>query len=230
MNADYTFRAQWLAPKLPLTMLNHFDLTLQSGERDISPGSDAAELCLVQFLEQLELPQLRSLSLRWLVAPEEGERHWSEVHPRFISILSSVAPTLRSLSVAYLPLTDEQALECLMQLHCLSHLDLRFSLVDREHDPITDVFLEACTPRLDKSSPTILPLLEAVYLQCNGAQHSATQVVDLIQSRWMSIWGSVHLRSFSLISMKPVSAHTRQRMKKWSEEGLEVFLDQVDIR
>jgi hypothetical protein len=90
--------------------------------------------------------------------------------------------------------------------------------------------LHACTLRSDDSYPDFLPLLESVNLQCHGARYTATQVVDLIESRWMHDRRGTHLRTFNLVSMKPVSIHTRQRLKEWSEEGLEVLVDQVVIR
>lgn len=229
VNADCTFTTRGRLPhKINLPMLTHFSLMLHWGER--FGITDRAGSCLVSFLEQLEFPKLQSFALQWLVNSDEGGRHWSEVHPRFLSILGTVAPTLRSLALAYLPLTDAEVVESLAQLHNLSYLELRFSLADREQDPITDEFLRACTLRPDGPSPGILPLLESVHLQCYGARHTATHVIIFIQSRRIPIQGDVNLRSFSLVSMKPVSAHTRHILEQWSEEGLEVSMDQVVIR
>jgi len=234
INADCTFNTQReLSQKLALPMLRHFDLILQWGEQVHENAiriTDTAESCLISFLEQLDLPQLQSLSLQWLVKLEGGERHWSEVHSRFLSILGAVAPTLRSLALAYLPLADKEMVDCLVQLHDLSYLDLRFSLADKEHDPITDALLHTCTLRPDEFYPSFLPLLESVYLQCHGARYTAIQAADLVESRWRHAHGGAHLKSFSLISMKPISALTRKRLKEWSEEGLDVLMDQVIFR
>jgi len=216
-----------LSRRLTLPKLNHFKLMLHWEEQ--FGITDRAESCLVSFLEQLEFPQLQSLALQWLVTrPDEGGAYWSEVHPRFLSILDTVAPTLRTLALAYLPLMDVEMIESLMRLHNLSHLDLRFSLADREHDPITDAFLNACTLEPDGPSPGILPLLESVYLQCYGARHTATHVTNFIQSR-TPVQGDVNLRSFRLVSVKLVAAPTLQVLE-WSEKGLEVSMDQVVIR
>ncbi|GLB33405.1 hypothetical protein LshimejAT787_0102890 [Lyophyllum shimeji] len=229
MNVDCAFATPGHLPgRVVLPILTHFDLMLHRGEQ--TGITDRAESCLVTFLEGLELPQLQSLALHWLVSSEDGSGHWLEVHRRFLTMLGRVAPFLKSLTLAYLPLTDVAVLESLAQLQSLSRLDLRFSLADREHDPITDAFFSACILRPDDPSPAILPLLESVYLQCYGARYTGKHVADFVRSRRMHIQSDVKLRSFTLVSMKPVAAHARRILEQWSEEGLEVSIDQVDIR
>jgi hypothetical protein len=234
INADYAFSRRGATQrKLAIPALTHFDLTIQRKDQLISDGlriTDAPEACSVAFLEQLELPRLRSLSLRWLIKQDGSDEQWSEVHSRFISTLSSMALTLRCLSMSYLPLSDGQVLDCLSQLHGLSRLDLRFSLADGDQDPITDTFLHACTLQHDEWHPGFLPLLQSVYLQCHGGRHSAAQIMHLIQSRWTPIRNDVHLESFSLVSRKPISTRMRQQLEQWEGEGLDVSIDQFVVR
>ncbi|KAG6864207.1 hypothetical protein C0991_011571 [Blastosporella zonata] len=227
MNADCVFDSK-LTEKVALPRLNHFELILQSGPQIDHRGYTAGS-SLMSFLEQLELPNLPSFSLQWVV--RRNAWAWSaEDQARLISFIASLAPTLHSLNLAYLPLSDQDVLRCLQPLQGLSHLDLRFSLADKEHDPITDAFLDVLST--DQPSSNYLPALQSLHLQSNGGRCTCLRVIDLIKSRWKPISGDPpQLRLFELVSLVPISTtKTRETLRAWKQEGLDVAIDQVLIR
>ncbi|RDB20533.1 hypothetical protein Hypma_012396 [Hypsizygus marmoreus] len=240
LNADCAFLANSRRPeKVALPMLQALNLNLQRGEQVWNNGfriTDPPESCLVSFLEQFEFSRLQSLRMEWLVMWNGDSTHWSEAHPRFTSILKNSSPALQSLSLVYLPLAESDILACLAEVPNLTNLDLRFSLADREHDPISDSLLRALTLGPDRSSAGLLPLLDHIYLQCYGARSTTSQVIDLVESRWVpsprdgANEARRGLKSFRFISMKPADLELRERLESWLEGGLDASVDRVRVR
>ncbi|KAF8816518.1 hypothetical protein BYT27DRAFT_7333377 [Phlegmacium glaucopus] len=238
--------AQW--DKLSLPALENLQLILQSGDTSNTAAGSAArpEACLVQFLSLLHLPKLRVLHLGWLVNSSMG--HWSSSHTEFVAFLQASADTLRELTMTYLPIAENELLECLSQVPKLTHLDLRFAMNEEANDPITNQFLVKCTIPSSTVSPGIarrrqahaetalLPRLEHVNLQCHGALYANATLLTLIQSRWEPDQRSDdqasrrQFRSFRLLSMKPVSSMVEKHVKAWHEAGLEVDIQCLVIR
>ncbi|KAH0587094.1 hypothetical protein J132_10477 [Termitomyces sp. J132] len=234
LTADCVFSRNF-TKEVALHHLQHLGLILQSGpQRDAGNSKLLAGSSLVSFFEQLKLPYLSSLNLRWLVKGnhESDTLLWStRDQSRFISILGSLGPTLRSLSLAYFPFSDKDVLECLLQTQRLSRLELRFSLAHKEADPITDTFLSTITLSIDNSFPMYLPFLETFHIQCHGAHCTILRVLKLIQSRWKPTTGRNLLRRFSFVSLVPISSpQTRDTLSMWSQEGLKVTLEEFFIR
>jgi hypothetical protein len=122
---------------------------------------------------------------------------------------------------------EQEILDSLVELPNLLQLDLRFSLADGEHDPISDDFLRACTI---SSCPSFLPLLERIHLQCHGARCTTSSLVGLIHSRWMPGNNSgTQLKVFSFISMKPIWNDLRQMVRQWNEAGLVVDIEGIAV-
>ncbi|KAG6833596.1 hypothetical protein H0H87_004223 [Tephrocybe sp. NHM501043] len=229
LNVDCAFDPRASKARVALPRLVQFELVLQSGPHVDANDARAPASSLMFFLEQLKLSNLPSFSVQWLV--NRSAWTWAvDDQSRFISILASLAPSLRSLKLAYLPFSDQDLLQCLQHLQGLSHLDLRFSLADKEHDPITDAFLIANTSSTDIGPPEYLPVLRSLHLQSHGARCTALRVMDLIQSRCNSS-GDDRLQSFGLLSLVPISSAKMQEMlRAWSREGLDIAIKQMLIR
>lgn len=237
LNADCTFDLPGRQPTIyPLPALKHLYLILQSGElafHNAVQVTDSAPSSLILFLEQLHLTQLQTLTLEWLVKwdGDDNEGRWSEIQPRFISVLSSLGPSLRALNLAYLPLNESELLNCFAQVPNITHLDLRFSLADKEHDPVSDDFL--CALRSGQSSLSLLRLLETVFLQCSGARCTPQSIIDFVHSRWTESTTedpAMHLTSLRFISMKLNSFDFNDVLSGWAEAGLDVSIGQVVVR
>jgi len=237
LNVSCAFNPSSILPeKLALPHLRHLYLTLQQSVEK-KQLAETAESSLVLFLEQLRPPQLETLRLDWLIKrDEESDSHWSGVQTRFISVLGGLGHTLLSFSLSYLPVTESRLLGILADLPNVAHLQLRFSLADTEHDPITDVFLSALTRGLEASGPTPLPRLEAIHLQCTGALCTFGRIRQCILSRWSydavkSTVGSAttSLRSFHFISLSPIPNDVHEMSAIWSREGLDISIDRISV-
>ncbi|KAF5393689.1 hypothetical protein D9757_000368 [Collybiopsis confluens] len=82
------------------------------------------EDALMKFLGGLELYELKSLQIGWLMTT--NRRAWKSSHPAFVSFLESVQPTLETLALKYLPLSEDQLLECIKAVPYLTALELLF--------------------------------------------------------------------------------------------------------
>ncbi|KAG6813199.1 hypothetical protein H0H92_013319 [Tricholoma furcatifolium] len=228
INADCVFRSQSRAniAKATLPRLQHFELSLQSGSRFEVPSATSS---MVSFLQQLELPRLTLLGLHWLVNGSENIPRWStETRSKLTSILASLAPTLRSLRLSYLPLSDQDLIGCIQQVQYLSNLDLRFSLADKEADPITGAFLRASTRSTENTSSKYLPLLESLHIQTHSAHCTSGEIIDLIESRLKAGSGEAKLRSFGFVSLFPiVTSQAREKKGAWAQEGLDITIEHV---
>lgn len=237
LNADCTFDTDpsVRADKLTLPTLKGLHLILQYGDQAQNGmlSTNTPELALVSFLEQLELAQLEALSIEWLIQSNRSSMHWTDTHSRFVTILSSLTPTLQSLSLAYLPITELEVLDCLSQLPNLTYLSIRSSLAEREHDPVGDKLLRACTLRPDQTHHGFLHLLETVHLQCHGARCSASLITAFIESRWDSTaddGADTHFRSFRFVSMQPITVDMQTKVDVWAKQGLDVVVERVSLR
>lgn len=146
----------------------------QAATHFLQPGDS-----LVTFLSLLAPCKLTQLHLDWLIHPtptppalnlNSGNGQWDpSIHTKLQDFLRGLKPTLRSLQLGYLPLGEDQLMQCLAQLSgsppgirrvaiddgheerhsgeesMLETLDLRFPIADHEQDPITDRFLKSLT-------------------------------------------------------------------------------------
>ena len=232
--------------KLSLPLLEDLQLIIHGAGTATGTGPlNRPETCLIQLLNLLLLPKLRKLHLGWLVNGSMGP--WSSAHPDLIAFLRVSAETLRDLTMTYLPTAESELLECLSQVPQLTHLDLRFALNEGANDPITNRLLTVCTipsstvpagiarlRQVQAETPLLLPRLEYVNLQCHGALYSNEALLTFIQSRWKSSQGSDgqgrRLKSFRLLSMKPVPSAVEKGVKAWQEEGLDIGIECLVIR
>ncbi|KDR74393.1 hypothetical protein GALMADRAFT_141437 [Galerina marginata CBS 339.88] len=239
MNVDCTLDPRTVhTSHLSLPSLETLHLILQGGTNATTiAAADRPEACLVQFLNILSLPVLQTLRLGWLVQPS-GARSWSAKHSDFLAFLHRQAQTIQVLSLAYLPLTERELLECLSRVPNLTHLDLKFSLSDIENDPITESLLTAFTssPEVTKKGKALLPLMEYFNLQCSGKHYDSAVLLAFIDSRRKlgrgqsdSVRGSL-LKSFNLLSMNPVFREVEKHVQKWTQEGMDVRIESLCIR
>ena len=233
---------QW--DKCSLPTLETLQLILQGV---VSSTADRPEVSLAQFLNALCLPKLRVLHLEWLVNSNMGPL--SSIHADLPTFLQASAETLRELKMTYLPITENDLLDCLSQVPRLTHLDLRFALNQGANDPITNRLLVACTipsPAVSagiacRTQPypeaPLLPRLEHVNLQCHGRFYANTTLITLIQSRWEFGKSTGEgqcvgrpLRCFRVLSMKGVPSEVEKYIKLWHEEGLEIDIQCLVVR
>ena len=183
-------------------LLPTLDSTFQLILQDANTPADRLEACLIQFLNLLCLSKLRVLRLGWLANSNVGS--WSLAHTDFIAFLGASAKTLRELTMTYLPIPENELLECLSQVPQITHLDLRFALHEGANDPITNRLLLACTipsstvsGGIACSTPpahaeiSLLPRLEHINLQCHRALYASAVLLNFIQSMWRSDKGSI---------------------------------------
>lgn len=214
--------------KIPLNSMQHFELIL------LRRFTETPEICLITFLEQLQFSKLRKLGIDWLVQWDDTNvQHWYEIHPRFISLLGGLGHSLEALRVAHLPLSEDQILGSLAMLPLLINLDLRFSMADREHDPISNDLLYALTLQAGNPSRQSLQQLETLHIRCSGARFNTSMLLSLVHSRWTSSpmeKANKRLKAFKFISLRPVGKFARQKVKIWGEEGLVIAIGGIDIR
>ncbi|KAF9474930.1 hypothetical protein BDN70DRAFT_787734, partial [Pholiota conissans] len=134
--------AHTIKHSLPLPFLESLDLILHDGTIDAMPGVRTRESYLTQFLSSLSLSKLSDLRLGWSVKQASA---WSPTHSKFVGFLRSVASTLESLSIRYIPLSEQELMECMTELPGLRQLDLCFSFSVLDIDPVTDAFFRECT-------------------------------------------------------------------------------------
>jgi len=228
-----------------------------SGHVGMVPMSDSPEACVVKFLQLLSLPVIHTLRIEWLVLSNRATSQWPTTHSDFLSFLHEVSPTIRALDFAYLPVTEVELIECLSQVPELTDLDLRFSLIDFEHDPITENLFTACTlpspsfsdeTRQDRglerhNLPTstsssmpktpLLPDLESWNIQCHGRGYTHIGLLSMLTSRLNvkhKINSNAALKSFHLLSMNSVPQTLQRRVQTWGNEGFDISIDSLIIR
>lgn len=230
------------------------------GHVGVGPMNDSPEACLVKFLKLLSLPAIRTLHIEWLLLSNGPTSPWPKTHLDFLSFLNEVSPTIRALSIAYLPVTEIELMECLSQVPELADLDLRFSLSDLEHDPITENLLTACTlpstsfvsdstgqnqDSEDHTTTTttsssmhttpLLPALESWNIQCHGKRYTHTGLLSMLSSRWgvkhtHGTNSHTRLKSFHLLSMNSVPQALQRCVQTWGNEGFDISIDSLIIR
>jgi hypothetical protein len=254
-------RQETSSERLSLPTLQTLHLIPRGGGHvGVVPAISSPEACLVNFLRLLSFPALRTLRIEWLILSNGSTSPWPTTHLDFLSFLHEVSPTIRSLSFAYLPVTEIELMECLSQVPELADLDLRFSLSDFEHDPITENLFTACTlpstsfvlddTRHSRSSEChtstastsssmhttpLLPALESWNVQCHGRRYTHTGLLSMIasRSRWSVKQGNsshTRIKSFHLLSMNSVPQALQKRVQMWGDEGLDISIDSLIIR
>jgi len=198
--------------KLTLPSLESLHIILQGGL--VSPDHKT-DTHLVEFLNTLTLPKIQTFKLGWLV-----HHSWSPQHCDFMLFLRNINPTLRSLSLAYLPVTEKQLLECFSQVTLLTHLDLRFSLNDPSTDPITEELLNVCT-----SYNSVMPALESFSLQCSGSHYSDSALLELIESR-----RTAKLNTFHVKTMRSFDPDLENRVRICKDDGMDIEIQSLVIR
>lgn len=235
INADCVFGMEMKHPrKVILPMLTRFHLIVQGGVQTYHNGvriTEKPELCLISFLSALEFVQLQTLNIEWLIQWDNDESHWSEIHTQFVFWLRDFARTMETLRFSYLPLDEEDIMDCLDCLPMLRQLDLRFTLGDNEPDPITDRLLRTYTLP-PPAPPILLNHLERVTFQCHGVSLTNSSLINFIQSRLKTEDPAryTQLKAFRFSSMKPVSEDLIPHIKRWIDEGLDIKIDTVTLR
>ncbi|KAF8875334.1 hypothetical protein CPB84DRAFT_1796587 [Gymnopilus junonius] len=223
-----------------LPSLGTLHLILQGGNNMANAGVvGRPETSLMHFLNSLSLPQLHTLRIEWLVQQTEV-RTWTAEYPSFLTFLRGVAHNVQTVGLAYLPLTERQLLECLHELPYVTDLELKYSMSDVEHDPITERFLAALTWPSKISQPSdsapLLPSLQCFNLQCSGKRFADIALLAFLQSRWrvgtrhQDSVGRRHLKLFHLFSLHQVYPEVEKHVHSWNGEGMAVVLDSLVIR
>ena len=219
------------------------------------PGFLSAEASLTAFLGLFRGCSLTRLGINWLLDGDRTEQ-WAAVQPEFVAFLKGQSSSLQSLELTYLPLGDESVLQCFAQLPRLEDADLRFSLADQPHDPITDRLLQALTlapplappaqqntipdghKKRPPSAKDTLPKLKNLHFQCTGAHCTQTALLNFLSSRMrlpypgsasLAQSESVRLASFRFYSLQQVITDRSQqhRLRELASAGLDIEIDSV---
>ncbi|KAG2014137.1 hypothetical protein CC2G_010980 [Coprinopsis cinerea AmutBmut pab1-1] len=245
--------------RLVLPSLKSLHLILQGDGNDLASAQQLPtshlppESSLTSFLGLFAACSLTHLGLNWLVDGERTEQ-WSSVQAAFMASVKDLSPSLRSLEITYLPLGEGGLIQTLTQLPQLESLDLRFSLADQVHDPISDRTLQAMTlpgsgpqsqgvgsgsksstisPRASTAPEpvTLLPNLRRLHLQCTGARCTQAVLLNFIKSRGSAPTSSKSkhqaLGRFHFYSMQQVIDRANQRTGEWLKSGMDLDIDSV---
>ncbi|KAJ3734492.1 hypothetical protein DFJ43DRAFT_1152170 [Lentinula guzmanii] len=180
---DGSSQAAGSADKFNLPALTEFHLMVHNNSGYTPDTSLSPEAALTTFLGRLELCVLNVLHIEWLL---DGNRAlWTTSHPSFVSFLETIEPTLEILSLGYLPLSDEQLIDCLRAVPYLTSLELLFSLGEEPEGPaITDKLFRALTLNTKSvKSDNLLPMLQSLTLQCQGDSCSEEETIRFLASR-----------------------------------------------
>ncbi|KAF8189692.1 hypothetical protein BJ912DRAFT_361273 [Pholiota molesta] len=232
-----------IVDSISLPTLETLDLVLHGGGIDAPPATHHPESHLTTFLSFLSLPKLTNLRLKWLAKQAPA---WSPTHSNFITFLRRVASTLESLSIRYIPLSEQQLMQCMTELPCLRQLDLRFSFSALDEDPITDTFFRECTPRSRfstsadgrTSSPQtqpMLPLLQSLTLHCYGKWYTHPCLTAFFESRLRTRKAPGRpptntLNSFHLYSINPLLPSMEELLRRYRDEGMDIWIDALVVR
>ncbi|KAJ4472082.1 hypothetical protein J3R30DRAFT_1029332 [Lentinula aciculospora] len=200
-----------------LPALSDLHLMVYSPPSHASDDSPSPEAALMAFLSQLELHVLTYLHIEWLV--DEDQSLWNSFHPHFVSFLDTLEPTLETLSLGYLPIAEEQLLDCLRAVPHLISAELLFSLgVEPNGSAITDELLRALTLTSGMGETTaLLPFLQSLTLQCHGSGCSEQVLVRFVDSRSE---GELHtLRALKLQTQVPIVSEEILQ-SRWSDKLL----------
>lgn len=212
---------------LQLPLLEAFDL--QCGN-----GSNASSLSLARFLHCISMPTLRMLSI---TLADGSATLWSDCH-LFVSFLRRISSTLHYLSLAYLPVSGTDLIYILKPFSHVTHLHLRFSFSDHEHDPITDDLLSSLTfpnsPSMGDvdtlAESPLLPSLISLDLQSNGSKFSNSVLLAMVRSRWKKEANpGDRFSHFGLLSMKPMLREVEKQAQLIHDEGLDISVQTLFV-
>ncbi|KIK65686.1 hypothetical protein GYMLUDRAFT_365884 [Collybiopsis luxurians FD-317 M1] len=196
---------------LVLPALSELHLILYSNQ---SQPESFPETALANFLGRLELYDLKSLHIEWLLST--NGRAWTYSHPAFVTFLESLKPSLETIRLGYLPYSEAQLIDCLEALPFLTNVELLFGFAEEaEGSTITDTFWNALTLGL-------LPLVQSLNVQCHGCGCSEQEVVRFIDARADA--ELQQFRSLTLRTQVPILRmdSLQQEITHWSKRGIEV--------
>ena len=212
---------------LHLPVLEECHLILHGG--NVYPfSSDSPALSLTKFLDHISMPTLRALTITWLV---ERPTVWPNRH-LFMSFLRRISPTLKSLELSYLPVSEPDLVEILMLFSKVTHLRLRFSIGDSNHDPVSENLLSLLSLRnpSDGSYP-LLPSLTSLDLQCQGSHFSNSALFAMVMSRWKrDADPGDAFNHFGLLSMKPLLREVEKQTYLMRRAGLDIVIETLSVR
>ncbi|KAJ7067928.1 hypothetical protein C8F01DRAFT_581675 [Mycena amicta] len=210
MNAICVLDAQDVQ-RLELPKLKVLQLKLYNGD---PLASSASETNFHAFLDALNCPGLRSVSIGWNLTL--GPPRWS--HPdKLATFLRQMGGHLESLHLAYLPFDTRQVLSALESVPFLRQLRLSLSQADPENDFINNDFFRALT-----LPSALLPLLESMRLDCHGESFSNAVLLRFITSRWKYQHKGGCLEQLEIISPKRRAEYVSKRFRDLREGKLDV--------
>ncbi|KAF7325420.1 hypothetical protein MVEN_02627000 [Mycena venus] len=196
----------------------------QMEELDISMRIRSTGDYINPFLQRLELPALKSLSLALTVARGNFDWFVPGVEPVIISFVA------RSPNLQYLHLwniLNTRGLKTVLQ--CSPAL-VELSLGD---EPIDNDFFADLT-NWEAEAPPLVPKLETLHLTNVGASFNEESMRKMIQSRWWSddellampdpprIARLKRLKLLNQVSPKYFTEKFREKMKTWRSQGLDL--------
>jgi len=190
------------------------------------------EIVLTAFLSSLNLYVLKSLHIEWFL--DTSRQAWASSHSVFVTFLQSLEPTLESLRLGYIPMSEEQVLDCLRAVPFLTFLELLFTLGEEPEAPaITDKLFKGLTftqtrgsgpagYQRARRSGTLLPLVQSMKLQCHGSDCSERELVRFVDSRADA--ESLELHSLELRTQVPVlhMENLQREVSRWRSKGIEI--------
>jgi len=212
------------AEKLSLPVLSELHLMVYSNRVMVESYPERA---LTAFLGGLDLYMLKYLHIDWLL--NTNRQAWSSSHPAFISFLEPLKPTLESLRLGYVPMSEAQVMECLRAVPFLTFVELLFTFGEEPDGPaITDrlwrglTFVGGDEVNGGYTPGTLLPLLQSMKLQCHGSGCSEKELVRFVNSR--ADMESLEFRSLVLRTAMPVLRMEKfeQEVSRWRSRGIEV--------
>ena len=211
-----------------LPLLEALHIVLQGGSRHPSTP-EYPPSCFVKFLRHLSMPILRTFNVSWLV---ELRTSWSTSHASFLSFLHQISSTLRTLTISYLPVSDQELIACLTEVSTVADLHLRFPLSDHEQDPITNLLFSAlmfASPPDDEG--ILLPDLASLDLQCNGSKFLYSDLLQMILSRWnKDADAKAQFNRFRLLSVKPTLVEVDKHVRSLTDQGMDISIDTLFVR
>ncbi|KAL0951713.1 hypothetical protein HGRIS_008388 [Hohenbuehelia grisea] len=176
--------------------------------------------CFANFLDALDLPFLQSLDIHWLL--HDGDPIAKSSHSTiFIDFLSRSAEELHVIRLSNLLRDEAQLRSCLEALPLLSEMDLRLPMSPHD-DPFSEGLLRSLCSG-NPASPTLIPLLTTLHLQCHGRALGGPGLIDVVNSRMQST-SSRRLQHLDLYTHGPASHTLTARAEDWVAEGMCVQL------
>jgi len=224
LDGTHTFPAE----KIELPVLTDFHLMVYS---NYLIHDQSVEAALMDFLGTLELYALKSLNVEWFL--NTNRRAWSSFHPAFVSFLESLKPTLETLRLAYIPMSEEQMIDCMRAVPYLTSVELLFTLAEEPEGPVvTDTLWKALTiPDTTEGESghsggcnvePLLPLIESINLQFHGSCCSERELVHFVDSRADAELDFHSLKLRTRIAILHMNNLERE-LSLWRQKGIEVY-------